>query len=648
MTPEELWALEQEDYNKKTVKKKEEKPKEETSLVSKANTVLTRLGRVGTADMADEGIASFATGSIDPMIAQGLNVIPGGGVVDAASKLYSRVAGNDPSQYEEKRDVIRDYFKKAQAANPGLDTAANIGGNIALGFTPMGAIGRGMSVGRAALQSGALGAMQGLGESEGTTKGEILKDAAISGGISGVLGGASQGLSKGIDKGIGFLKGKLSPAIVEGGETVAENAVKPLTGGDKIKSYAARALGVTEKDAPKIIQNADDILRLQKAGTTQEQFENLVKRNTQELSKLHKEAVNSLSAKPEISKDALLETVNLRRAQNRAIPVDMEGKAFTPKETIEGFDVKSQEIEKAHDFVENLINKRLEKNPSISPKDLKQDINRELDRVTKEAYDPRTVDKKSLDFANELKQVRRDFDQNFLKTNKDYAQIMEKVAPLTNTNDRLGKHFGLKNISEEGAFDKAAEKLALIQKNQNPLKYKTENRLLKRLDPNLPRDIELRGLDERNVGGISHGSREVNLGGIQGMVAQHALGGLVGGTIGGYASETPYGAGLGALAGSVVNTHGRELGKRLLLSGRGSAKQLVTETAKVAQVPMQDAIMNVATPGVSKIIGFLGTKYFGRLQQALAKGGSAYIQEDFKLNNDAEYRALKRQQMESK
>ena len=134
---------------------------------------------------------------------------------------------NDNTQNHILIDKIRDYFKKTAAANEGLDTAANIGGNTLLALTPMGAIGRGASIGSAALKSGALGALQGAGESEADTASGVAKDAAIGGAISGALGGASQGLSKGLSKGFAAVKSKLmtpaaKEAIQETGEATAK------------------------------------------------------------------------------------------------------------------------------------------------------------------------------------------------------------------------------------------------------------------------------------------------------------------------------------------------------------------------------------------------------------------------------------------
>lgn len=187
----------------------------------------------------------------------------------------------------------------------------------------------------------------------------------------------------------------------------------------------------------------------------------------------------------------------------------------------------------------------------------------------------------------------------------------------------------------------------MIQKNTKPNQYRAEERILKRLDPNLPRDISLRGVDERNVGGITQGSRNVNLGGISGLVAQSALGGGAGAIVGGLGTESPYGAGAGAIVGGILDKQGRQLGKQLLMSSFGRSKAGIAATAKAANVPIEAAIRNAETPGVSKIMGFAGTPFFDRLQQAMTRGGAAYIQEDFILNNDPEYRAIKRRQQQN-
>ena len=632
MTPKELWDLEQSDYLAK--QKATEQPKEsaqpETSLGSKLNTVATRLGRVATLDFADE-------------IGAGLK---------QAYEFNTNPRAYDSENYKVERDKIRDYFKKTAAENEGLDTAANVGGNIALALTPLGAIGKGMSVGKAALKAGALGAAQGAGESEEDSIKGVAKDAAIGGAISGGLGGATQALSKGLGaagtKGLDYVKSKLAPkaaaeALTESGEVAAK-----LTPVEKLKLGAARFMGVNKEDAPLLLKNADDIARLQNSGTTKEQFVQAVKNNTKALNKLHKESIDVLSPEKNISKDSLHDVIDRVALKNRDVPLDIEGKAFNPKEVLGATDIKNAEKEQALNDVRQLIEARTQKNPNLSPRDLKADINKALDDMV--SYEAMTANKKTPIYQNQIKEVRKEFD-SILKTNPEYKAKMEQVAPLTKTQALLGKKFGVtKDINDETAFDMAAKKLELLQKNTKPERYAAEERILKRLDPNLPKDIQLRGLDERNVGGITRGSRNTNLGGITGLVAQHALGGIVGGAAGGFATDSPYGAGTGAVIGGLLDTHGREFGKKILLSqiGRQGGKAAAEATAKVANVPIEAAIRNVATPGVSKILGFTGTKFFEPLQQALAKGGSAYIEEDFKLSSDPEYRELKRRQTSGK
>lgn len=124
-----------------------------------------------------------------------------GATLGYADELEAALRSMFPGEkYTDLRDTIRARYTQAEKENPKSYLAGNIGGGIATTAIPGMGIAKGASLGKAALQAGALGAVTGLGVSEADlTKGDIA-GAAIDTTVGGVLGATTGALGQKLSK----------------------------------------------------------------------------------------------------------------------------------------------------------------------------------------------------------------------------------------------------------------------------------------------------------------------------------------------------------------------------------------------------------------------------------------------------------------
>lgn len=135
--------------------------------------------------------------------------------------------------YTDARDESRKAYAEAQDRSPYAYGAGEIAGGFAVPVPGLGAAQGaatlGKAVARGALHAGAMGALSGLGHSEGQNLADVAKDTAIGAGVGGVVGGltgaAVHGVGKLAEKSQG-LKDKLGSKALEAKERIKLNAEK--------------------------------------------------------------------------------------------------------------------------------------------------------------------------------------------------------------------------------------------------------------------------------------------------------------------------------------------------------------------------------------------------------------------------------------
>lgn len=508
--------------------------------------------------------------------------------------------------YEDPGISARESIKQVEAESPKAFMAGEVAGSFA---TPTPGLGSAKSIGKTTAILAGQGALQGIGQSEGGTAGEIAKDALIGGVIGGVGGLATAGLGKGLDK-IKSAFGKVAPKaeaelVNRTGGTIAEAPDDLLSKG---KRFVAQQLGMTEADA-KVIQ-------------------------------ANKGLVKTLESEKMPFNEKIIKTVRTlesdrNKFSNAARSVLSDQPKFTPSQVAKAFEDVAQSAQRLNVDTGEMVPKNLKvmdtlnkvyddlnRLGTLSEKELKDVAIKQIDsRIN---YNP--VDAADNESNQILKQVRNRIDGLLKTSNPNYAKEMKQLAPREALLERLRKDYGLSSASPEGLVptDKLTAGIKRVAdenkfKDMRTFKKLSELTGLEKQGNDLVTEARLRAVIDRNQYGAPQGSRNVNLGALIGQYAiPAAIGGTAGAVIGG--SE---GAAVGAVAGAVVDKSGRAIAKNLLMSG----------------VPAKDIIQNAVQPGVSKISQFAGTKFYPILAQAMKAG--TYISTDFVLNTDPEYRKIK-------
>lgn len=175
------------------------------------------------------GLESFARGA-----AQGATLGFADEIAGGARALYDVATGDPtltdlPELYRQRRGESREAFRAAEEAEPGAFGAGQAGGALLTALVPGGAAVRG--VGGALATGAALGAAQGLGESEADLTegefGEAMGDVGAGGLVGGALGGAGGVLAKGAGAVARRVGGRAQRGIAAAeGEEAAKQALK--------------------------------------------------------------------------------------------------------------------------------------------------------------------------------------------------------------------------------------------------------------------------------------------------------------------------------------------------------------------------------------------------------------------------------------
>jgi hypothetical protein len=510
----------------------------------------------------------------------------------------------DNQNYEQARDEARAENERLQEIAPNAYLAGEVVGGLA---TPVPGLGAVKGVGKTAAILGAQGAVQGLGQSEGETLGELASDAATGGAFGAGSGAILGGLPKGLNK-LKSAFGKTNADEVATSKVASLASEAPEDFLSKGKRFFAKQLGMSDTDA-RIIQGNKAAVKALESETLpfNEKIVKLTRTLEADRNKFSNAARSVLGDEPKFTPSQISES--FRDVADSAQRMNIDTGEMVPKNL------------KVTDTL-NKVYQDLDRFGTLSEQELKDLAIKQIDsRIN---YNP--VDAADNEANQILKQVRNRIDGLLKKSNKQYEKEMKQLAPREALLERLRKDYGLSSKLESGLAptDKLTTGLKRLSDENKFKDVQTFKKLgeltgLENQGQDLVREARLRSVLDRNQYGAPQGSRNVNLGALVGQYAiPAAIGGTAGAVIGG--SE---GAAVGAVAGAVVDKSGRNIAKRLLLSG----------------VPAKNIIDNAVSPGVSKISMFAGTEYFPILANAMKTGN--YIATDFVLNTDPNYRKIK-------
>jgi hypothetical protein len=520
--------------------------------------------------------------------------------------------------YEQARDESRAAFEKAQAENPELYLAGEIGGAVlpaflsggtsavASGARTAGLIGNVASksllgmAGRGAIQGG----LQGLGESESTNIGDIAKDTALGVIKGGATGGAFGLLSRGGSKIVDALP---SGATLK--EGIENRIISPVTG---LTDEGVDVLRQNPKALTKIESlgggDKDEIL-----GRITEDVRSFLQKNPikQSIDENYAKAYGALeqagvAIDPSIGKEILDKKM-------KSLGLGKTGIAFS--DTDRAAQAKLAEYWARLDDLS-------EGNNLLSATDIKQLVGQIRNDIKSFGSGSPTAN----DTVQQgLKELQAFFDTTILKENiPEFKQYMLKVARDTKLAETLDNAF----ITRTGKnYDINPNKIKNLLKGEvsssvRPRESEITDQLSKKMqaygrlegDDAIPLRETLENLKLKQIieGRSNQGSNLVNYG--TGLGA--ALGGTVGGLIGG-----TEGAAVGASLGGGFGTLG---GKRLETESRKLASKYFERQAN--QMP-------------STIAKFDGTKYAPVLKNAAERGTRSFAVANYLLQQqDPEYR----------
>lgn len=509
----------------------------------------------------------------------------GGSLTDVRLETDEEDKQSFADVYEQGRDARRSVYGQAEKQNPKSFMAGEIGGGVASGaLLPLAAAGKAATVtGKIAAGAGVgaiEGAVQGAGYSEASPLSkDFAKDVGMSAGFGGVMGGAVSAAGQALPKVLKWGNSAIFDLDGEVTDAVLKNH-KSLDG--------VRSLGDIEDDVVSAASN------LRKA---------IAKKDTAIWNGLSTEPINS-NAQFKI-KVEMAQNINERLEKYGHIKIDADGKKFAnPMDT-------SKKIIKKAEAVKELVN-----NSNLSESDLK--------RIIKSIDNEINWDKQDLEPINDFLQETRSSLDNILKEmNPDYKKAMQSQATDVRLLDDVGKQYRLKKVgswSDDGlefvATDTTARKLKTAK---DSLKNTDQNNNLKDTLDKLSiyrsneggdalfeqgaenysflNDLNKRRLVDKASGGVTNGSRGVNLGAIGGGGVGVATGGMLGGAPG-----MLVGAGLGAA---------------------------------------RDKFGRAAATGLTRLVSQMKNNYGRQFEAATRRGGNAAAATHYLLyNKDQEYKRL--------
>lgn len=431
--------------------------------------------------------------------------------------------------YRQARDAKRELSRSAEEQNPKSYMAGQLAGGIATGAAGAGALGvkAGAGLGTrvaAGMAGGALdGAITGAGMSEANNVKGVLKDAAQGGAIGGAFGG--------VVPAVGAAVRKATPAFNKAVFDLDDDISRKL---------------IEEPDYLKGVKSIDQI-----EGEAVDAANNL----GTALRQWDDEAWDTLNAKP-MSPEAqvplkkrLTQLIKDELTSQGHIRIGVDGKPFavpTPQST--------RAIKRADELVD-LVQKS-----NLSPQEMK--------RIVRSIDSEINWDKQELEATNKfLRTIRHTVDEELKSANPEYRKVMTDLADGVRLQEdvrkglRLKKEIGGDSDSGLVQTDTTRRKLETALRGQ---RRDTDNGLRDSLDrlsdyrrqldgPSFTEDLEKLDISRRATGGVTNGSRGINLG----MGAAGGTLGAIFGPIGGGA-----GVAVGAAAGALRDKFGRTMGTK--------------------------------------------------------------------------------------
>lgn len=148
---------------------------------------------------------------------------------EAAARAVGGLLTGEGWDYSGRRDKIRDEYAAAEAANPAAFRAGQVVGGVGTALIPGLGIGKGLA---GAIKTGAaVGAAQGLGESEADlTEGELgeaARDVALGAGVGAGAGAVGHGFARGVGAVASRVAGRAGRGVAAAeGEEAAKQALR--------------------------------------------------------------------------------------------------------------------------------------------------------------------------------------------------------------------------------------------------------------------------------------------------------------------------------------------------------------------------------------------------------------------------------------
>lgn len=572
---------------------KEEKPRRKAfdpdEFLREKKSVVESAAR-GAAQGASFGFADEITGALEA-------------VKDVA--LTDKELGDLVDQYKKRRDESRKEYDMAEKDNSGAYMAGNVAGGVATAFIPgvglAGNLGKGASLGAKVAQGAKLGAVEGaafgLGESRADlTEGDVggvLKDTATGAAVGGALGGALPAVGHGL------------------GKVLNSNPARTAT-----KKTANLAVDLPEQYTDMILDNPKLIRDPATLPTVQDEVVKAANNLSEIVKELDNAAWNTLDDTPLVKSTHLDAIVQNEMVNKGIMRADKSGNV-----SFSSMGKDKIALRKAQEIMDELKSFDI-----LSQKDMKNLIQKIDNEINWE--------KEELDQANHLLMgIRHQIDEALKKGNPRYKEAMKHVSDQTDLLDRVKKEFRLKRDGSGGlrGTDTTLSKLKTVTDALGDPKRPDAYGVLQDLSDfrkdslarGTPKDPGIDGLVEKmdftkdlqvskmmssTEGGVTNGSKAVNLGTI-------ILGGLglIGGPTGGIG-----GALLGAGLGVARDKYGRNLGRKAIHASAGAINNIDAFAAKLGNLP---------------------PKYIRALESAARRGGeSAAITHMFLLENDPEYK----------
>ncbi len=189
-------------------------------------------GPAGAGDTTSPSLpatAGFDINSFGPAspVPGGAEALGRGALQGATFGLADEISGVLESLFSDKtyvqaRDESRSKFKAAETSHPWLTAAGNVAGSIPQMLVPGLNVAKGASLGKAALNLGAQGALAGLGGSDASLVGPnanaagVAGDTALGGILGAGIGAAAHGAGKLLSSAPELAKADRAAAVIEG------------------------------------------------------------------------------------------------------------------------------------------------------------------------------------------------------------------------------------------------------------------------------------------------------------------------------------------------------------------------------------------------------------------------------------------------